>query len=594
MIYTRNHKQGYIPGLDPFVEIMGKKRYQMLQDSWAALFRSDILPVLPVEKIKAHFSEDQGRPTKELYATMGAILLQQMHDLTDEETVEQFAFNMQWHYALDIIHSDDQHAYMCQRTLWAMRAMMSDLGLEEDLFQAVATKLAEVYDVDTSLQRMDSTHLCSNMKKLGRVSLFVTTIRGFLRNLKRHHQAAYDALDAALCDRYTRKQWEGAFASARPAECGRTLKEVSEDLRRLVAAFHDHAEISKMSSYKKMVRLFDEQCVVTNNEGDPVELTDASATVDAKPAKELTGDCMQNPSDPDAGYSGHKGTGFSAQIMETCTASPEEEGLSLITHAEVEPAHCHDSAALVPAIERSEANGLAPKQLLADSSYGSDANMQSAAEHGVDLVSPTMGGMDEGERVALHRFEMTEEKVVACPEERAPEHCKPGRNGGVIARFPTSVCGGCALRERCRVSKGRKGFYLRVSAKSVRLALRRRHEQTDAFRSLYAMRAGIEATNAMAKQKIGLGRLRVRGRRAVRFAVMLKLTAVNIYRANAFRIRQNAPKNPDGADNGSILAQIYAHITETGHRKAKFFAKFTTILKTVASIPTARIASVCA
>ena len=593
MIYTRDHKQGYIPGMDPFVEIMGKRRYQMLQNSWAALFRTEILPVLPVEKIKAHFSEDQGRPTKELYATMGATLLQQMHDLTDEETVEQFAFNMQWHYALDIIHSDDHHAYICQRTLWAMRALMSDLGLEEELFQAVAAKLAKLYKVDTSLQRMDSTHLCSNMKKLGRVSLFVTTIRGFLRNLKRHHQAVYDALDAALRERYTRKQWEGAFASARPAECGRTLKEVAEDLRRLVAAFHEHPEISQMTSYKKMARLFGEQCVVTNEEGDPVELTDASATAEAKPAKELTGDCMQNPSDPDAGYSGHKGSGYSVQIMETCTASPEEEGLTLITHVEVEPAHCHDGAALVPAIEQSEANGLAPKQLLADGAYGSDENVQAAAEHGVELVAPATGTPDEGRKVALHRFEISEEKVITCPEGHTPEFCKPGRKGGLIARFSTDSCGGCALRERCRVREGKKGFYLRISAKSLRLALRRRHEQTEAFRSLYAMRAGIEATNAMAKRKVGLGRLRVRGMKAVRFAVMLKLAAVNIYRANALRIRGNDPNGAGKRENGSILVQIGVHITGIGRWTARFWAGIAAALRAAVQIPAGTIASEC-
>ena len=32
---------------------------------------------------------------------LGALALHQFHDLTDQETCEQLAFNLQWHYALD-------------------------------------------------------------------------------------------------------------------------------------------------------------------------------------------------------------------------------------------------------------------------------------------------------------------------------------------------------------------------------------------------------------------------------------------------------------------------------------------------------------
>ncbi len=37
-----------------------------------------------------------------------------------------------------------------------------------------------------ALQRYDSKHIYSNMRHLGRIGLFVATIRKFLVNLKRH------------------------------------------------------------------------------------------------------------------------------------------------------------------------------------------------------------------------------------------------------------------------------------------------------------------------------------------------------------------------------------------------------------------------
>ncbi|MDQ6997058.1 MAG: transposase [Mariprofundus sp.] len=68
----------------------------------------------------------------------------------------------------------------------------------------------------------------------------------------------------------------------------------------------------------------------------------------------------------------------------------------------------------------------------------------------------------------------------------------------------------------------KKGFYLRYTARQVRIAVRRAYEKTDEFRQRYRWRAGIEGSNALGKQKTGVGKLRVRGMKAVRFAVTLK------------------------------------------------------------------------
>ncbi|MDR1165688.1 MAG: transposase [Deltaproteobacteria bacterium] len=43
----------------------------------------------------------------------------------------------------------------------------------------------------------------------------------------------------------------------------------------------------------------------------------------------------------------------------------------------------------------------------------------------------------------------------------------------------------------------------------------------------------MEGTNSRLKRQFGMGRLRVRGAKAVRFAVMLKLLGLNIFRATA-------------------------------------------------------------
>ena len=107
----------------------------------------------------------------------------------------------------------------------------------------------------------------------------------------------------------------------------------------------------------------------------------------------MPADSLRNPSDPDAGYSGHKGQGYQVQVVENYSESDDDRQLSLITHVAVESADQHDANALLPAIEALQERGIAPEQLLADSLYGSDTNCRQAMEeHDVTVIAPAMPG----------------------------------------------------------------------------------------------------------------------------------------------------------------------------------------------------------
>ena len=117
-----------------------------------------------------------------MYTVIGTIIIQQMKDLSDEETVYQLAFNQQWHYALDIPGESDQAKYTCPKTLWNMRKIFTDNNLDTIVFSEIPEKLARVFSVDSTKQRIDSVHLKSNMRHLGRIGLFVQGLHKFLVN----------------------------------------------------------------------------------------------------------------------------------------------------------------------------------------------------------------------------------------------------------------------------------------------------------------------------------------------------------------------------------------------------------------------------
>jgi len=171
----------------------------------------------------------QGRPTKKLYSLNGALVLQQMHDMTDNETVEQFSFNVQWH-ALNITSAGDAEAYMCAKTLWNARNIIAENKIDKIFFNSITDHLIEVFDLNTSNQQLDSAHIQSNMRHLGRIRIIATSIKGFITNLKRQHPDQYKKVSDELAGRYKNDNALSIFSLVKPSESSNTLNQVSKDL----------------------------------------------------------------------------------------------------------------------------------------------------------------------------------------------------------------------------------------------------------------------------------------------------------------------------------------------------------------------------
>lgn len=547
MIHIKDHKTLNI--FDPF-GFLGPKRKKLIETSWAKLFRDHILFELPVDKIFKNYQWAMGRPTKELYAMLGIMILQQMQDLPDEETIHQYAFNIEWHYALDITDDSDPASYLCAKTLWTMRHLLSEQNLYGVLFENVTDKLAKVFSVDTSKQRCDSVHLFSNMRHLGRIGLFCHTIKKFLVNLKRHHKDLFEALGKELTDRYLSKQGEAVFSMVKPSESIRTLETLGADLFFLIERFKANEQVSGMSSYQLLVRLLKEQCHVVQDAETQVQ------RVSIKSNKEVPSDSLQNPSDPEASYDGHKGKGYQMQISETYCQEEEKKSLSLITEVIVEPAHESDAHALIPLLEATQKRGLGPEAVLADSLYGSDENCEKAKALGVEVISPVMG-KPQGNPLTLTEFTMRDEATVsACPQGYAPIKVKH-KKGKHLAVFGLETCAGCPHLNECPVKPGKKGYYLHYDDKALRLATRRAYEKTPEFQEVYRFRAGIEGTMSQLDRKTGLKQLRVRGLQAVSFCATLKAAGINIFRAVAFKNSENEENPTQQRRNPGLFDLIY-------------------------------------
>jgi|GEM_PF-6603966 len=246
---------------------------------------------MPAGKLAEHFDPQMGRPTKERYSMAGLLCIMEFRNWTHEEAADAYMFNID---AQDALNLNPEKQSLCRRTIERYIKLFRDDELAQASMHDVTGELVQLLELDVSKQRLDSTHVESNMAKFGRMKLMATAIR-------------------RQCD------------------------------------------------------VVDEKVVVKKHTG---------------------GDIVCNPSDPDATFDGHKGSGYQVQLSETC--SPDNN-VQLIVNAIPETAVKSDSAALEIVIDDLKERGLLPDRLLADTAYGSDDNDILCRSENISLVSPTSG-----------------------------------------------------------------------------------------------------------------------------------------------------------------------------------------------------------
>jgi len=519
---------------DPW-DHLGPRRRKLLEKSWAGLFREFLLSHLPVHDLAAAFSDGQGRPSKDLFMALGALILQQLHDLTDQETVESLALNITWHYALDIRHESD--AYLCERTLRNYRAKVIEAGLEQSIFRSLTDTLIEQFGVNTAKQRLDSTAIRSAIRGLTRLGILVEATNKFLRELKRKEPDLFSTVDAELIRKYLERRGEGCFANTRPSESKRRLPEAAHDIFALVQQFQASAA-GKLEGFRLLHRIFDEQCEVTDH--------DDKQSVLVKPPQKMDCTNVVNPADPDARYNKHRGTGYLVQIMETFeeddtpsdpVAAAEVAKPDLITHVAVTEMTRHDKDALQPALEETAQRDVKPTTLLADSHYGSMECLETGRQHNVTIVAPdqTPKGKLQG-KLTLEDFELDEAgRITLCPGGATPVKTSVA-DQKLEALFDGEQCTACPLLNRCPAAAvGRHAARFQYTPERVKHRARRLAEQSDEFREQYRWRAGVEATMSRFKHCLGMAKLRVRGKPSVTFTASMRALGLNIRRATAYR-----------------------------------------------------------
>lgn len=527
MIKINSGLQTEIPGMESWRLQYSEKKLRLLEKSWAGVFRDFVLHELPVKKMIKYYDTDYGRPSKELRSLMGTVILQQFFNLTDEETIQELAFNQQWHFALECFLEEDQVVSL--KTLWSARSRMVSENIGVEVFEKATSVLIKEFKVSTDKQRMDSVHVYSNMARLGRIRVLARTIEKFLRFLKREHKNLYNSkIKQDIKETYFKDKGLKLFGQVKPSESERTLQKLAEEMSEILNIFSNNDVIATTPAFKILERVFSEQCYQENDK------------IFVKNSKEVSCKSIQNPSDPDAEYDGHKGQGYQTQIVETYSEKneAEEKPLNLITYVHTEAASNHDSKALKPALENLVQRNIYPSEILCDAAYGSNSNIEESKKKGVSVVAPTAGNKSNK---GLESFVIskTDYRVTSCLAGFPPDELNKGKKSSITAKWLNDRCDSCPHKANCPTEKKKNHRTLRYTINEVITHFRRAYQESDEFKEKYRYRSGIEATNTRFIHQTEARRSRYRGLANLKFSQTLKALFVNIFRTLKSTIRQN-------------------------------------------------------
>ena len=413
-----------------------------LESSWAHLFRCEVFPILfRNEDRYAMLYGTTGRPNFSVARLLGLCLLQEWNDLSDQEALDEFSFDIRWRYALDVGEEED---YLSRRSLVEFRRRLAakdpEMKLVRGIFDNIRDSAISKLGLSSSSQRLDSTHIISNIRTRGRVALFSDTLAHFLKSLS---EDQLSRVPKAI------KEWhasepEGWFGLG-PAEQKVKLQELAQYLYELIVLFEKDDELTGSEPYQLLKRLFSEQCEFTTDE--------QSSRVQVK--KKSEGAALQSPYDPDASC-GHKGPGYSLHMAETCNNSKTE----IITDYEVHGAARSDIGKALSVIERLDAAGLKPETLFADGGYPSVPSAAKVIEQGIEFITPVNRSRLGDDVVGRDLFQFDSQGLATkCPMGRAPiDHRTLSAHNttrrSLHAIFDGRLCRSCTMLDQCPVRAG--------------------------------------------------------------------------------------------------------------------------------------------
>lgn len=151
-----------------------------LANSWAKIFADEIFPNIDEERFSVLYSSKASRPNAPVNVIIGALIIKELFDYSDDEIVENLMLDLHLQYALHTTSFEEQP--ISDKTLSRFRSRCYNyetthgIDLYHDCVKDLSSKIAKLMNLSGRIKRMDSMMIESNIRFLSRMELIYTCI----------------------------------------------------------------------------------------------------------------------------------------------------------------------------------------------------------------------------------------------------------------------------------------------------------------------------------------------------------------------------------------------------------------------------------
>ena len=498
---------------DP-LNTLTEREKKFLDRSWAKYFAEFIFPKIDEIPYAVLYSDKDSRPNTPVNVQIGALLIKELTNLSDDELLESLMFDIRFQYALHTTSFAEQP--LSDRTLSRFRARCAAYETEQgvdllhETITSLSSEMAELMRIDSSMKRMDSLMVASNIKRMGRLELLYTCVANLAKEMAKTREIPEHLRHYTEADDRNRVIYHN-HSEETSAKIEAVLKDAAT-LKELCGADYDDS-----SSYQLLLRVLKEQAV---------QREDGTYRLRTKEDGGMDAAILQNPADPDATYrekAGRQHRGYVANVIEASGKNG-----SIIEDYQYEQNIHSDSQFLKETLGDMEKQA-ETATIVTDGAYSGMQNEELAAEKNVRLVTTNLTGREAEDIMADFEFSEDGRKVIKCPGGHEPKSCSYNQGTGQCTiSFQKSQCQDCPHKEKCHPKMFKRVSRKTVSSKSNQRAKQQRERSTEDFKKQSRFRNGVETIPSILRRKYGIDKIPVRGLIRSRFFFGCKIGALNI------------------------------------------------------------------
>ena len=489
------------------------REQKALERSWAKIFADELFPAIDEKRFSVLYSDPASRPNTPVNVIIGALIIKEMFDYSDDEIVENLMLDLHLQYALHTTSFEEQP--LSDKTLSRFRKRcydyetLNNIDLYHDCVKNLSGTIAKIMGINGRVRRMDSMMIESNIRKLSRMELIYTCIAkmvSFLSDLKA------SLIPEELNHYIDANDFNRVIYHQRSVDIDDRMSTLLKDADTLISICGTNYEA--VTEYELLIRCISEQTIVENEK----------RRLRTKEDGTMNSTALQNPSHPEATFrtkAGKNYRGYAANLEESVGVNG-----SIVTDYQYEQNIHSDSQFFKDHLEQMEE--LEERiTMITDGAYSGTENKALAEAKNIELITTSLTGRDAPDIMADFIFNEDGTKVLQCPAGHTPKSCsymKPTRQCSIS--FERERCVGCPNQGKCNLKIFKRVAKIVTSKTSHERALIQRNMDSEEFKNYAKLRNGVETVPSNLRNNYHLEHL-PRGKQRGKFFFGNKIMALN-------------------------------------------------------------------